>query len=178
MNPIVKTRNWLKHFIIKFNICPFAKYPFENNTIRYHLSKVSNEIEILNEIWKEIFLLTMLDSKYVSTTLFITPKFQGSFEDFNEFVNILNFELKIHQMDKHYQLVAFHPHFYFGDENKNDLSNLVNRSPFPLIHIIRQNDIDQALKNYPNVLEVPLKNKNLIQSLDQKEIKKILKIIS
>jgi hypothetical protein len=59
---------------------------------------------------------------------------------------------------RHFQLVAFHPHFVFGGEDESDAGNFVNRSPFPALHLLRQADVTAALDAHPNGLEVPEAN--------------------
>lgn len=61
----------------------------------------------------------------------------------------------MNQFDLHesVQIAPFHPHFVFDfneiedEENKSSpiIDNYANRSPYPMIHILKQNDVDHAV---------------------------------
>ncbi len=57
-----------------------------------------------------------------------------------------------------YQFATFHPDYVFADSETDDPANFTNRSPYPMIHILREESLDAALENFVGVDEIPEKN--------------------
>lgn len=175
---IKNTEAWLKNFIIKYNICPFAKFPYEKNILKITSTDAYHEDDILENFIDEISLLELNLPHELSTTLFVIKNFKGSFLDFNNFSNYCDYFLKKNKLDRTFKVVVFHPQFYFEGETESDISNLVNRSPYPMLHLIRTSDLNYAIKNNKHVFEIPQRNKELIYNLKDHELKKILKLVA
>ena len=57
-----------------------------------------------------------------------------------------------------YQLASFHPQYLFAGSNDNDPANYTNRSPYPMLHILREESLSKAIDSYPNVDDIPQNN--------------------
>ncbi len=143
MNSQNKIEKWLKDVIIGLNLCPFAKDPFEKNKIRIEISTTQHEDNIWKKTLDEIDLLEK--NKNLSTTLLCFPKSNISFYDLNYLV--LNLEKMLEVKNIPYQVVAFHPEFKFNDTTADNRVNYVNRSPYPLIHILREEEMNKVIKD-------------------------------
>jgi len=73
-----------------------------------------------------------------------------------------------------YQLASFHPEYRFEGVELNDPANYTNRSPYPMIHILREASVEQALEKYPNPEKIPERNIQLIQGLGFGVMKELL----
>ncbi len=145
---ILATQHWLKHFIIRFNICPFAKREFINQRIRYQLLAGTDTEQHLLTLIKECQFLD--ENLETETTLLIFPEDLTDFDSFLDFLNLAD-QLLIQQgYEGIYQLASFHPDYVFAGSDKNDPANYTNRSPYPILHLIRETSIEQALKHYPH----------------------------
>jgi hypothetical protein len=141
------TQAWLTSFIISYNICPFARREYENNRIRY---AISHDIDIQACLEKLMIEVDYLDAHpETETTLLIFAKALTEFDAFLDAAAIAEQLLSDQGYDGIYQLAGFHPHYCFADAEPDDPGNYTNRSPYPMLHIIREASIEQALQHYP-----------------------------
>ena len=62
-----------------------------------------------------------------------------------------------------FQLVAFHPQFTFGNVDQAHSSNFSNRSPYPMIHILRVDEVEEAIRSYGDIDHLLEKNQQALQ---------------
>jgi hypothetical protein len=48
-----------------------------------------------------------------------------------------------------FQVASFHPQFQFADTDPDDIGNCTNRSPYPTLHLLREESIDRAVEAFP-----------------------------
>ncbi|HEY2253591.1 MAG TPA: DUF1415 family protein, partial [Planctomycetaceae bacterium] len=53
----------------------------------------------------------------------------------------------------------------------DDAGNLTNRSPWPILHILRESSIDQALDDYPDPEAIAVRNIDKMHSLTPQQIR-------
>jgi hypothetical protein len=46
----------------------------------------------------------------------------------------------------------------FAGSNEEDPSNYTNRSPYPMLHFLREDMVSQAVDAFPDIEEVPIRN--------------------
>lgn len=146
-NTLSLTKYWLEKIVIGLDLCPFARIPFEKGLIRTTVCAESGEEEMLSAFLEELEFLNQVDPTDVSTTLIVYPKASESFFEFNDFVVDLEAMMEEAQLSEIFQLVAFHPEFVFEETDFDEVGNLVNRAPFPILQIIRSEEIMRAMKN-------------------------------
>ena len=153
---ICQTRCWIEKVIIGLNFCPFAYKVFEEETIHYKVIEKSDLAACLYAVADEWI---SLDKNFeFETSLLIFPKSFQEFEDFLEFVEMANTLLVDRGYQGIYQLAHFHPDYQFAGSDDNDPSNFTNRSPWPMLHVIRESSLEQALKSYPEPEAIPDRN--------------------
>jgi hypothetical protein len=74
-----------------------------------------------------------------------------------------------------FQLVVFHPEFRFKKSKKSDRANLVGQSPYPMLHILRNIEVEEAQTTYSGVDEIPFRNQKKILALSAKKWKDVVK---
>ena len=47
---------------------------------------------------------------------------------------------------------------YFVDCAANDAANFTNRSPWPVIHLLREESVEQAIASHPDTARIPERN--------------------
>jgi len=147
---------WLENIIIRFDFCPFAKRELERGSIHYEVVECADRESQLTSIAEQLRSLDKEPDK--ETTLVIFPKGLESFFDYIDFLamaNELNVQLGYEGV---YQLASFHPDYCFEGVKQNAGSNYTNRSPYPIIHILRETSIEKALDYYENPEAIPVKN--------------------
>ncbi len=172
---IKATQNWLTAFIIPYNICPFAKHVHEADSIRYRVLNSDKAEYALAELIAEC---RHLDTEPTTeTTLLILPAGCTQFDDFLDLTAMAEQLLIDQGYEGVYQLASFHPDYCFAGEDENDPANYTNRSPYPMLHIIREASIEQALKTYPNPELIPERNIELTRKLGLEKIQALLRTI-
>lgn len=169
---IAVTQAWLSSFVVAYNICPFARREQERNSIRYQVVP-GNSFE--NSLEAVIAECLRLDSEpSTETTLLI---FADDFADFDDFLDLLAMaeQLVIDQgYEGVYQLASFHPDYHFEDSDESDPSNYTNRSPFPMLHLIREDSIEKAVASHPDPAGIPERNIALTRQLGLEKLRAIL----
>ncbi len=146
MTEIEQTKHWVERAVIGLNLCPFAKAPQVKGLVRYVLFKGRKTDGLLKALTEQLTYLDSTPSEICETILLIHPKVLGDFLDYNDFLDDADQLLERLGLDGVFQIASFHPDYQFADADANDISNLTNRSPYPMLHLIREASIDQALQ--------------------------------
>jgi len=171
---IKAVKYWLDKTIIGFNFCPFAKREFVNNTIHY---QVTDESKFEGQLMALFIEFERLENEPdIATTLMIFPVGLESFYTYLDFLELANDLLFDSGFEGVYQLASFHPDYCFEDLKSKDVGNYTNRSPYPIIHIIREESLERALKQYPDPENIPVRNIALAHQKGSQVFEQILKI--
>lgn len=138
------TKRWLNMVVIGWGLCPFAKSPYEHDRIHYRV--LESIVDLRGRILEGYQLLD--EKPEVETMLLIFPSTTCSFGDWYETVQNQSELLGQRGYLGQYQCVCFHPEFKFGgDVPSDDMTHHVNRSPFAMIHILRESSITAVVEN-------------------------------
>jgi hypothetical protein len=150
------TELWIKKVVIDCHFCPFAAAPVKNNVVRYTVERNTNLEFILNTLLNEC---TILDNDAaIETTFIILPDSFPDFRKYLDFVELAENLLRNTNYDGVYQLASFHPEYLFAGSNNEDAANYTNRSIFPMLHLLREAAIDEALEHYKEPESIPERN--------------------
>ena len=153
---IQQTQCWLDSVIIAHNICPFAKQERDKNSIYFAVDHHQEFTQALENLVLEFERLD--NDSSIETSLFILTETAYDFYDYLEFLEIANQLLIDQGYESVYQLASFHPDYCFDQSDENDPANYTNRSPYPTLHIIREQSLERALSSYPNPESIPERN--------------------
>ena len=160
---ISSTKAWLSDVIIKHNFCPFAKREFDRGTIHYAVIETAEVQAQLDQI---ILHCAQLDKiKAQETSLLIFPAGLSDFEDYLDVLNMAIAALTEQGYEGIYQLASFHPDYRFDGAPDNDPANYTNRSPYPMIHILREASVTAAVQSHPDAEGIPTRNIEVAQEL-------------
>ena len=174
LTPTEATRKWLEDFVIGLNLCPFAAVPFRKNEIRFVETPYTNEDEISKIVREEIKKLLKVGAEPLTTTLIILQNGLSEFTDFNDYLDTVDQILEDESAEGVIQAASFHPNYLFGGEDPESQSHYTNRSPFPLLHLIREEDIDHAKLTYPGIKDIPRNNIEKLKSMSKEALEKQL----
>jgi hypothetical protein len=174
MNNTEIIETWLKKTVIGLGLCPFAKEPFENGSIRFNNCESVGLREVYSTFIEEIELLHSSES--IETTLLIVPHAPTDFLDFNDFIFTLEEALEDNNLSQYFQIVGFHPHFVFDGLDKDQRTNFVNRSPIPLIHILKTSSIENLNLEKSDGEAISHKNEELLNNMPEDDFLKHFKI--
>jgi hypothetical protein len=174
MNPVEQSvRQWLEDVVIGLNLCPFAAKPNRNKQIKICISDATSEEALLADIQVELTLLQQTPASELETTLVAIPHFLQDFFDYNQFLDWVDALLKQEGWHGIFQIASFHPDYCFGGAEADDAENLTNRSPYPVIHLIREESMERVLKHYPDPESIPDTNIDRVESLTATEKRKL-----
>jgi hypothetical protein len=164
---------WIEKVIVGLNFCPFAKKEMERNTVRYAIFPATQVNAALSHLLEELALLDQLQD--IQTTLLIFPQGFADFDDFLDMLEMANILIGQGGYGGIYQLASFHPEYCFDGEEQNDPANYTNRSPYPILHILRESSIEAVLKRYPDPESIPENNIAKARELGSNFIKALMK---
>jgi uncharacterized protein len=159
------TVQWLEKAVIGLNLCPFAKAVHIKQQIRYVVSDATTPEALLEQLMDELQHLADSEPEQVDTTLLIHPWVLTDFEDYNEFLDVADAALEDMQLDGELQVASFHPQYQFADTAPDDITNYTNRSPFPILHLLREASVDRAVEAFPEAEQIFEKNIETMEKL-------------
>ena len=175
-NAITITKKWIAEFIIAYSICPFAENSFRNENIVYEVSFSTDHedmaYDFVNYMRKLIFM-----EKDFSNAFIIYPKKWKEFTWFYEFSMLCEEILKEMKLDNDYQIVAFHPFYLFGKERPDSHSHYTNRSPFPMLHILKAEEVKLAIESIGETSTVSQRNIIFLNEMEDEEFQKLYHLI-
>jgi hypothetical protein len=151
---IQNTRDWVVKAVIGLNLCPFAKAVHVNERIRYVVSDATEPEALLKDLARELLALNRADPEAVDTTLVIHPHVLTDFLDFNDFLDAADALVEELKLDGILQIADFHPDYQFDGSEPDDIANYSNRSPYPTLHILREDSIERAVESMPDTASI------------------------
>jgi hypothetical protein len=146
---IADTVRWLERAVIGLNLCPFAKAPHVKGQVHYVVSQAKGLEGLRDELIEQLQALAEVTAEERETVLLIVPQMLRDFLEFNDFLDEADAVLQEHDWDGVFQVASFHPEFQFADTEPDDLGNFTNRSPYPTLHLLREDSIDRAVEAFP-----------------------------
>ena len=117
---IAETRAWVDRAVIGLNLCPFAKAPQVKGLVRYAVSAATDPAALL-----------------------------ADFADYNDFLEVAEDTVAELDLEGVIQVASFHPDYQFDGSQPDDIGNATNRSPYPTLHLIREESIARAVEAFP-----------------------------
>ncbi|GAB2691257.1 DUF1415 domain-containing protein [Aliiglaciecola sp. 3_MG-2023] len=169
---IEETKAWLNQVVIGLNFCPFAKREVLRNSIRFTDCDTKKSKEVLSSFAQEVLCLDK--NAQIETTLMILT---GGFKQFFSYLDIV--DLTQTWLDENgysgvYQIASFHPDYVFEGEPENSPANYTNRSPYPMLHLLREEGLDKAIRSYKNPEQIPQNNINKAHNMGETALKALL----
>ena len=167
------TRTWLEKVVIGLNLCPFAKAVHVKNQVRFVVSDARNSDVLLEDLERELQFLAQADPAQTDTTLLIHPNVLTDFLDYNDFLDVCDSVVEELELDGVLQVASFHPHYQFADTEIDDVANFTNRSPFPTLHLLREESVTRAVETFTDVEGIYLKNVATLRKLGLEAIRQL-----
>lgn len=170
---ISDVRQWLDDVVIGLNLCPFAAKPRAEDRVRICVSHATTDEALLDDMQAELERLSDTPASELETTVLAIPDMLSDFEDYNQFLDLVDLWLQQFGWEGELQVASFHPDYQFADTEADDAGNLTNRSPWPLLHMIREESLEQALAHFPDPEGIPEPNVLCMEQLSEDERKRL-----
>jgi hypothetical protein len=144
---LVLCQHWLEKAVIGLNLCPFAQAVHSRGQIRWVVSDATTEEALLADLRNELLGLQATDPNQTDTTLLVHPSVLQDFADYNAFLDPAEALLTELELDGEIQLASFHPAYQFAGTEPDDITNCTNRSPFPMLHLLREASLARGLQS-------------------------------
>jgi len=151
---VAATRTWLEKAVIGLNLCPFAAPVHLLDRIRYFVSAACSPGMLLLDVLSELRALHAADPDQCETTLLIHPNVLASFADYNAFLPRADDAVAELGLEGVVQIASFHPQYQFADAGPDDISNYTNRSPYPMLHLLRESSVERAVTCHPDTTAI------------------------
>lgn len=169
---LTATKIWLNEVVIGLNLCPFAKQERDTDSIRFSVLHDTGLEDCLANVMDECVLLDK--EAGIQTTLIIYAQAFANFDDYLDFLALAEELLRSQGYEGIYQLASFHPQYCFADVSEHDPSNYTNRSPYPILHLLREDSIAKAMAHHPNPDNIPQRNIELTRQLGLATLQNLL----
>ena len=153
---IAQTNKWIVDVVVGCNFCPFAAPVVKAGTIHYEVLVNADPKSALVALAKAFDLLDV--NEQIETMFLVFP---DSFSSFDEYLGLVELaESFLEKQDKEgiYQIASFHPAYFFAGSSEDDPSNYTNRSPYPMLHLLREESVSRAIDSFPGTEKIPQRN--------------------
>lgn len=161
------TWRWLDAAVLGLNLCPFARTPAREGRIRIARSDAADVDALLLDLQAELERLRDAEATVLETTLLVHPRVLGDFLDFNDFLEVAEALLRAMDLEGEIQIASFHPDFRFADSAADDIANATNRSPYPTLHLLREDSIERVLAQVADPDAIYQRNIETLRQLGQ-----------
>ena len=162
---IEDTQLWLTRAVVGLNLCPFAKAVMAKGQVRYVVTELTEPEQVLKLLQSEMQTLVDADPDTLDTTLLIAPYLLPDFVDFNEFLFDCDAVLLGMDLEGVLQIADFHPGYQFAGTAPDDLENLTNQSPYPTLHLLREDSVTRAVQAFPDAALIYERNTALLREM-------------
>lgn len=169
------TRRWIAAVVIELNLCPFAQRVFLAEKIRYVVSPAEDEESLVKDLDHELDLLATTPIEDMETTLVIHPHVLNDFLAYNDFLDVADRLLRTKGLTGIVQIASFHPHYQFAGTRPDAAENYTNRSPYPMLHLLREESISAVAAAPEELLDIPRRNIARLQALGATKLRALLR---
>ena len=174
IDPIADTQRWLERAVIGLNLCPFAKAVQAKGQVRWVLSDATTPEVLLEQLGEALLQLRDTPAEDTDTTLIVHPQVLADFLDYNDFLDSADALVESLGLDGVLQVASFHPHYQFAGSAPDDVENFTNRSPYPTLHMLREDSVSRAVAAFPDPEVIVERNVETLRQLGVEGWRKLL----
>jgi hypothetical protein len=153
---IAQTKAWIVKVVIGCNFCPFASREVERESIACKVVAAADTKKALEAL--AVTLSIMDGDGSAETSFIILPGAFPLFRSYLQLVETAEALLTRLRYDGTYQLASFHPAYLFAGSTEKDPANYTNRSPYPMLQVLREASVTKAIDSYIHTEAIPERN--------------------
>jgi hypothetical protein len=144
-NEVIKAtvHRWVDQWVVAQGLCPWASSVNRNNKLKVIVQTQPSRpglTLLLQEEWQDM----MSTNTLTESTLVVMPPLTD-FDDFLDYVDVAEGLLRKKRWNNDIQIATFHPKYQFQGNNPSDVSNYTNRSPYPILHLLKVQQVAEAI---------------------------------
>lgn len=165
-------RNWLQSFVIELNLCPFARPVVNSDGLRISVCESASPEQLQRAFLLELDLIQQSSATEIATSLLVMPNGLADFAEYLDFLHAAETLVAEAGLEGTIQLASFHPEYLFEGEDEESASHFSNRSPYPVIHFLREAMLTEALDSVANPEQIPQRNISTLEKIGRAEIER------
>ena len=169
-----ETKQWVETVVLGLNLCPFARLPFYAGRVRFVVYEGTDIVKLAKLMVEEARLLVITPAEEVETTLLIHPNALPDFQDYLDYLEEAGRLIQDNGLEGIIQVASFHPDYQFEGTEPGAPENYTNRSPYPMLHLLREESIERALWSFEHPEQIPERNIQKMRELGIEGIGKLL----
>jgi len=150
--------------VIGLNLCPFAASPYRGGRVHFAISRERSAAGLLEDLRDALLDLQAADPGQRETTLLIHPWVLNDFAEYNQFLEVCDAAVAELGLEGELQVASFHPDYQFAGTAPQDVENCTNRSPYPTLHLLREDGVTRATESM-NTEEIYRRNIETLRGL-------------
>lgn len=170
---LAKTQQWLQQIVIGLNFCPFAKQPYDKGLVDFSVSKAQDLEGLVLEIYEKFQFMNDIPEMECETLLIIVPKLLSNFNEYNQFLDVVDTMIMEYGWEGVFQIASFHPDYQFSGTKKEDVTNFTNRAPYPIFHILRESSVQRAVTSQAHIDAIIERNQVTLRELSEERLKSL-----
>jgi len=155
---VEETRTWIEDVVVALDLCPFAAAPLREGRVRFRVSDATTAGELASHLSDELRRLDREAPEAIETTILLHPHVLRDFEEYNRFLDVADWLLGRLGLAGTIQIASFHPDYRFAGAAPDDPANATNRSPHPMLHLLREASVEAAVRSHPDPRGIPRRN--------------------
>jgi hypothetical protein len=159
------TRRWLENSVIGLDLCPFAAGPYRDHRVHFCVTEERTAAGLLESLCSELMELQASDPMDRETTLLIHPWVLNDFEEYNRYLDVCDAAVQELGLEGELQVASFHPDYQFANTQREDMGNFTNRSPYPMLHLLREASVERAIAAVGDTAEIYERNIRTLREL-------------
>jgi uncharacterized protein len=134
--------------------------------VRFTISRQRTAAGLLQDLCEALTQLHGATPQQVETTLLIHPWVLNDFAEYNEFLATCDEAVEQLGLEGDLQVASFHPHYQFAGTEPQDVENSTNRSPYPMLHLLREESVTRAVEA-TDTEEISRRNIRLLREMGE-----------
>lgn len=167
---LIATRAWVDGFVVAEHLCPFAAAATRDDRTRYRASAATDPLDVLTELEVELVHMASTSAAELPTTLLVLPRAVTSFREYVDLLVLADQRIRSLGLEGVVQIASFHPRYVFAGVPADDPANYTNRAPFPMLHLLREAELERAIAGYADVASIPSRNAAHLRRLGLAEV--------
>jgi len=159
-------RRWLTEAVVGLGLCPFAAKPLQDLRVAIDISRATTAEDLVNDLHHALCRMEETAVSKLETSLLVIPDMLQDFYDYNDFLDIADAVLQEGGWEGDIQIASFHPDYQFAGTEKADPENFTNRAPYPVLHLLREDSLEQVLASHPDPDGIPERNIALLREMN------------
>jgi len=162
---VADTVDWVEKAVLGLGLCPFARPVHAEKRIRFAVTTARDMDRLADVLQTELETLADSAPESIETTLLVHPLALQDFLAFNDFLEVADEIVEEMGLAGVLQVASFHPDYQFEGTAPGDIENFTNRSPYPTLHLLREESIERAVAAHPDTEQIFRTNIATLQRL-------------